>query len=166
MTQKSLGRAVAVAALAPIADRLADEREREDAKIERRRRLESELDALRSLEQPTPPGYWSPWWVSSKLRQEILLGLVIVGIPALVFGSGLAMLLSILISGSEVVGIVMGVICGFALIYWWVKNEVLDVIQRGREVAEAREAYSQTVKAYDVRGAERIAIRAEIEELR
>ncbi|MGA8744950.1 MAG: hypothetical protein WB507_03695 [Solirubrobacterales bacterium] len=164
MADASLGRSVALAALAPIAERLADEREREEAKAERRRRLENELEALPSLERTTPPGHWSPWWRTE--LQEVLLGLLIIGVPALIFGPGLVALVFNLISGSEVVGWIMWVICAFALIYWWVKKEILDVIQRGKEVAEASEAYSRAVKAYDAREAERVAIRAKIEELR
>ncbi len=164
MAEVSLGHAVAVAALAPVAERLADERAREEAEAERRHRLEDELEALPSLERPTPPEPWSPWWVSSRLRQEILRGLLLNRIPMLVVYTGLAILAFMLIFGSEIAGIVLGVLCGVALVFAWVKREILDVLQHGRGMAKAREGYSRAVKAYDAREAERAAIEAKFGE--
>ena len=55
MSEASLGRAVALNALAPIAERLADLREREEAEEGRRRQLEEELRKLPELPRPERP---------------------------------------------------------------------------------------------------------------
>lgn len=163
--ETSLGRAVAVAVLAPIADRLAQESVREAAKEEERRQLEEELAALPSLERPAAPGVWIPWWSSRRELKEVLLGLLIVGVPAVAFGGAAVGLIFSLVFGSEVVGLVFSILGGLALIFAWVKREVLDELKKGRELDEARDRYARQVKEFDAREAQISRLRSKLEEI-
>lgn len=55
MAESSLGRAVALSGLTPIAQRLADERAQREAEEDRRRRLEEALAAVPPLPRPSGP---------------------------------------------------------------------------------------------------------------
>lgn len=153
--ETSLGRAVAVTALTPIAAKLAEEREREEREEGCRRRLEEELAMLPPLDLPDPPGTWTPWWRTSELG-EVLLGIVIVGIPVIAVAIGVFALLF----GTTAVAIVLGVLCGSAIVLARTVKETLDDLRRGRQVAEARDGHARAVKAFEDREAERAAIQA------
>lgn len=153
--ETSLGRAVAVTALAPIAGRLAEEREREERKEGRRRRLEEELAMLPALDLPEPPGAWTPWWRTSELG-EVLLGIAIVGIPVVAVAIGVFALLF----GPTAVAIVLGVLCGSAIVLARTVKATLDDLRRGRQVAEVRDGHAHAVKAFEDREAERAGIQA------
>jgi hypothetical protein len=161
----STGRAVALLTLAPLARRLAEERERQAEKDEERRQLERELAALPPLQRPDSPGGWFPWWSNGRELKEVLLGLLIVGVPAVAIGTAVAMLIFMLVFGSEAVGVVLGVLCGLGLILAWCKREVFDEIQKGKELSEAEDRYAQEVKEFDAREAEISAIRLKLEKM-
>jgi hypothetical protein len=55
MGEESLGRAVAVAALAPVAERLADEQERKQREEDQQRQLEEALLTIPELSRPMRP---------------------------------------------------------------------------------------------------------------
>jgi len=166
MSQESLGRAVAVTALAPIAERLAERHEQTERDETRRRGLEDELTALPPLERPKlpralrPPVGGTPWWrTNSKERGERLLGHVIVGVIVVVV---VAEVFAIVFGSSA---FVIGLLCGLAVDLAIVVADVLGEIRDGKRVAEAQADYAAAVKEVDDREKERIAIQAKSEEI-
>ena len=165
-TEKSLGRAIALTALAPIAERLAKQHEQAERDEARRQGLEDELSALPPLERPKlpralrPPVGGTPWWrTNSKERGERLLGYLVVGvIVAVVVAEAFA-----IVFGSS--AFVIGLLCGLAVDLAIVVADVLGEIRDGKRVAEAQADYAAAVKEVDEREKERTAIKAKIEEI-
>lgn len=166
-TEVSLGRASALAALAPVAGRMADEHERVEKRAERRRGLEAELAELPALERPTSPTFTTPWWKHE--FREVMLGLVVIGIPGAAMITAVVALIFEFLFGSSaivsVVGIAFGILCGAGVVLGRTIKATVDDLDKGRRAAEAYRTYLRAVEEFDRREAERLAIRKNLEEV-
>jgi hypothetical protein len=166
--ETTLGRAVAVVALAPVAGKLADEAERKVKRAERRRQLEEELAALPALERPLIPGTPTPWWSRGREFREVTLGLIVVGVPLTLFVAGVGGTLFAIVFGSNsiavYVGAFLGLLCGGWFGFGGAIEDTRKDLRRIKEAADWRERYPQAVAKFEDREAERSAIEAKLEE--
>ena len=162
MTKASLGRAVALAALAPIAVRLADEHEREKKEIDWQRQFEHALAGAPALERPAPPNTWvGELWDPGRVVRVVawVLGKAFLWSILL---ANVGMLVSLILFGSEAmvtVGAFLGIGASLAIAAHEPVKELLDEAERRRCVAEEKDTYTRAAKAFDDREAERAAIR-------
>ncbi len=167
MGDRSLGHAVAVAAMAPVAEREGDRREREEGVAERRRLREEALAAAPALARPAPPRPWIPsWHIPSGERQEVLLGWVIVGIPSL-FGIAFVSLIVGLVFFGEGAATTVLTLLVPALVVGYLVGKTARTELRNREQAEeSKEAYERELREFEARQVERAAIEKEFEDAR
>lgn len=166
MNQESLGRAVAVTALAPIAGRLADERARKGREEERRRQLDQELAKLPQLTRPDRPSEQDSveyLAVAGEVIGTVFGAIVVLEIVFLVFLG--PFLIGPLLYGKKFSDsgypwslLLLAPLFLGALVGAW------PVLQATTERARRREElqrYKSAVQAADRRDAERAAIHAE-----
>lgn len=164
MAEESLGRAVAVAALAPIAGRLADQDEREERAAELQRQFEEALAAVPALERPAPPNTWvgEPWPPSRVALAVVwVLGKAFLWCIPLVLGG--ALVVAIFFGGSEAMTLlfqILGIGAAIAIAAYEPAKVLREEAERRRRVAEGKEAYARAARAFDDREAERAAVRA------
>jgi hypothetical protein len=168
--EASVGRAVALFSLAPVARRIADERERAAQRAAEGMRIEGELASLPSLPRPEMPGLPSPWWTRGREFREVVLGIVIVGIPAGVLIAAFIMLGTQLLFGEGSIGgyfgIVLGILAGGAAAFGRTISDSRDELRAEREAIAARAEYPRRAQEFDDREAARRALERRLEEAR
>jgi hypothetical protein len=167
MGEASVGRALAVAALAPIAEHEADLREREEEVAERRRQREEALAAAPALVPPAPPRPWIPsWHIPRHERQEVLLGWVVVGIPSLFGIAFVSMIVGMLLfgGGSAATG-VLTLLGPAAVVAYLVGKTARAELRKREQAEESKEAYDRELREFEARQIERAAIEKEFEEV-
>lgn len=160
MAEVPLGRSVALTALAPIAERLADEHEREERARERERCLEEALAAVPPLERPSKPpvdSHHLKWrW---PIGDMLTVWLVTAG-----FATLFLLPIFLIWIGSWVVPVALGFLIGALQLL----RDLPDDLQHRnlrRELEKAAERYEQSLTAFNEREAERAAIRTEFVDL-
>jgi hypothetical protein len=167
-TKVSLGRAVALTALAPLAGQLAKEHERREKDEARRRQLEDELAALPSMERPTPPRPWAgePWG-PRRIVGETIGVLIVTFFLSMIFvicGAIIVAILGgsdVLLSVIEIVGICMAAAIAVLAPIREIRKERAHRHRSDNE----KTAYDRTLEAFDTREADRNAVRAKLEKI-
>lgn len=161
MAEESLGRAVA--ALAPIAERMADQRERAEGKERKERelaqRLEKALVAAPPLERPSKPPIDSPY-----LRWRWPIGeMLVTWLVTAGFATLFLLPIFLIWIGNWIVPLALGLLVGTLPQL----RELPDDLQHHNlklELERAVESYERALRAFNERQAERAAIRAAFDE--
>lgn len=164
MADEPLGRAVAVTALAPIAEQLAEEQERKESDEARRRQLDDELTALPPLERPTPPKAWvGEVWDPKRIVGAVVWTLGVASLWSALFVTAGTIVVAIFFNGTQVIQTlveVLGIGAVIVIAAWEPAKMVGARTARRQRAADEKVTYERAVKAFDARETERSTIRA------